>query len=88
MTTTTRRPVLSLTPRGVSLEEWESKAPLKEEELQSVGRVKDGCLDRRLPPKVSARSFHTYISRNAGLSKTAAEVDSAPSGAGKEGEGG
>ncbi|KAL7410216.1 Sec34-like family-domain-containing protein [Mrakia frigida] len=51
MATTNRRPVLSLTPRGVSLEEWESKAPLKEEELQCVGRVKDGCLDRRLPPK-------------------------------------
>lgn len=56
MATATRRPVLSLTPRGVSLEEWESKAPLREDELHSVGRVKDTCLDRRLPQKVSAPS--------------------------------
>jgi len=47
---------------------------LKEEELQSVGRVKDGCLDRRLPPKVSPPVFLMYVERDAYSSKSEAMV--------------
>lgn len=52
-TTASRRPVLSIVPRGVTLDDWEAKAPLREDELQSVSQTKSRCSERKLPAKVS-----------------------------------
>lgn len=44
------------TPLGrtvISLEEWESKAPLSDEQLSTIGLVKDRYSERPLPEKVS-----------------------------------
>lgn len=39
----------------ISLEEWESRAPLTDEQVQSIATVKDRFGERPLPEKVSFR---------------------------------
>lgn len=40
----------------ISLEEWESKAPLSDEQVQSISAVKDKFSQRPMPEKVSTRN--------------------------------
>ncbi|KAL7422762.1 Golgi transport complex subunit 3 [Cryptotrichosporon argae] len=50
------RAATPLASRGISLEEWERSAPLSDEQLQSVSRIKDAFGQRPLPQKFAKTS--------------------------------
>ena len=59
MSRVAQRPVLAPSPHpkpALGVEEWDSKAPLGDVQVQSVNGLKKACETRKLPSKVRLRS--------------------------------
>lgn len=58
----------------ITMEEWEAKAPLSEEEMRMVREVGDRLKEKPLPEKVS----HPFITTNCGSSEINLKLDHLP----------